>query len=684
MLNRKLLLLPLLLFFFFLFFSCSEKKSNLTDAEIKWLKEKDSLTVALFPYYPPYQFINEDNDIVGVFVEYINLIEKKIDYKFKRKYYLAWPAMMNDIRNGKIDIGLEIQATQNRNSYLNFYAETFESEQVIVTRKGDDHNTKISDYKNKIITVPEEYAVYENLKRKYPNQTFVGDKNDLTCLQKLNSGAYDAYIGPKAVVNYIIKTKNLNQLTIAGKTDLIYKPGISVYKENTILNDILKKAFSNISEIEKNELVENWLFEESKPFYKKTNFIVPVALIIVLSLTIILSINFYLGFLVRRKTKELKQAKDIAEKDEQLKTAFIRNVSEEIRTPINGIINFSKLLNEPKLTLPKKKKYAKIIKGSCEQLIDSIDNILEISQLQTQQINLNKEETDLYEVFETVYALFDIKAKKKNVSLILNNNINKNNRYVVIDKSKLLKIINGVLENSINHTKKGAILVSCTTQDFDLIITVRDSGIGINTSDAKSILKSISKSENQISKKYGGIGLGLIVSKENTALMGGKLSFSSIPKKGSTFRIELPYQQVDAKIKHSSTNKKNQNIKRKRYETLIAEDGEVNFLFLKTILLRIDRYEFVIHRAKTGKEAVDFYAKNRHIDIIFMDIKMPEMNGYDASRIIKKINANIPIIAQTAYSTKEDIENTLQAGCDDFISKPINPKTLKTILKKHL
>ncbi|MBL0684415.1 transporter substrate-binding domain-containing protein [Aquimarina mytili] len=659
--------------------SCSDKEI-LTTKEREWLKQNDNITIAFFPYYPPYEFINDNNTIEGIFIEYIKLIEDKIHHKFKRKYYFQWPKLIEDLKNERVDIVLQMQSTKDRDSYLNFYAEYFESPNVIVTRKDSKYST-ISSLADKTIVVPKDYAIFENLKREYPNHNFIEDENDLICLQKLYSGVYDAHIGPKAVVNYLIKTEELNDLQITSTINHAYKPGIAVLKKNKILNDIIHKATRNISNQETQSIIENWLYKKTIPFYKNPNFIIPITIIILIGFFTTILIHFYLGFIVKQRTKELKIAKDIIEKDNQLKMAFISNVSQEIKTPLDGILSFSELLTAPKLKTLEKTKYINSIIHSGKQLVDSIDNILEISQLQTKQVELDEEETDLKETLETIHSVFEISARKNGILLIFHDNLKDNERFVIIDKSKFIKIINGIIDNAIKFTKKGAVLVSYIVQNQSLIVSIRDSGVGIDTSTTENIFKSFTKAENQISQKYGGLGLGLSIAKENTILMGGKLSFSSIPNEGSTFRIELPFHPIERPADIVWDELK--NLKDNQYVVLIVEDGEVNFLFLKMLLKKIKTCDFIVYRAKNGKEAVQFCSKNQKIDLVFMDIKMPEMNGYEATKIIKKIRPELPIIAQTAYSTKEDIKKALEAGCKGFISKPIQYKHLKKVLRKY-
>ncbi|MBQ4822757.1 transporter substrate-binding domain-containing protein [Aquimarina sp. MMG016] len=661
--------------------SCSNK-NVLNDSQKEWLQQQDQIKVAVFPYYPPYQLLNEKGEVDGVFAEYLELIEEKIGYTFQKNYYDTWPDLMDAVEKEEVDIIIEMHPSTIRESYLNFYAQLFQTPYAIVTRKDNFSGTEIKNYYDSTVVLPKDYAISDILKEKHPKLNLVSDKNDLICLQKLNSGAYDAYIGPKAVIHYLIKTKNLNNLKIVGETEFNYKSGIAVFKKNTVLNHIIANATKSITREEKQVILDNWLFNVVTPFYRTAKFWVFVSSIIVVILISILLINAYLKIKIKQRTRELKIAKENAEESDRLKTNFIRNISHEIRTPMNGIIGFSESLNNPDLTTNERKEYTRIIVNSGKQLMSIIEDILEISKLRSKQILITVEKTNLIILFQTLLSVFKIKAEEKNIDLYFENGLPDDQKLILIDKSKLTKILSNLIDNAIKFTNQGYVKVTHKIKDKLLLITIEDTGIGINPKDQEAIFASFSQSELEIAKNYGGLGLGLTIAKENVALIGGHISFESEIDKGTIFTVTVPYNPIQSETIKTSIEAPFSE-ESKKHIILIAEDGEVNFLFLKMILIKMTNYDFVIHRAKNGKEAVEICQDNQDIDLILMDIKMPVMDGYDATAKIKKIRPTLPIIAQTAYSTEEDIQKALAAGCDDFVSKPVDSNILKPLLVKY-
>ncbi|WP_051336002.1 response regulator [Aquimarina latercula] len=661
--------------------SCSNQ-DILDKNEREWLLQQDTISVAVYAYYPPYQFINKKDSIDGILVDHFGLIENKIGYRFRKKYYTNWSNLIEDAQNKKIDIVLEMQETAGREKYLNFYTKFFETPFVLVVKEEVDSTLKLNDFLDKRVTVPKGYSIDDYLKQNYPDLNIKNYPDDITCLLKLQSGEADAYIGGKALVNYLIKSEGITGLKVITEIDYSYIPSIAVTKDNKILNEIIAKATRTITDEEKQEILDNWLFDVVKPFYKKPKFWIISSITFFAALASIILIHFYLKFKIKQRTKELQIAKDKAEESNRIKTNFIQNISHEIRTPMNGIMGFSELLKSGTITEEERQEYTKIIIESGKDLIHSVDNILEISVLETKQSKIRFTPTNLEELLLELISEYSSKANEKNLSIELDHKIPKEKSTIITDQPKLYKILSGLIDNGIKFTHTGSIIIfSYLVQDY-VAISIKDTGIGIKPKDQDIIFKSFSQSEKEISKNFGGLGLGLAIAKQYTDLIGGNISFISKENEGSSFLLKIPYtpMQNNAEL---ATKKKGEIIPEK-HVILIAEDGEINFLFLKTVLTKMIDFEFVIYRAKNGKEAVEICEGNEKINLVLMDIKMPIMDGYDATKRIKKMRPDLPVVAQTAYSTEEDIEKALAAGCDDFLAKPVDQKILRPILDKYI
>jgi len=371
---------------------------------------------------------------------------------------------------------------------------------------------------------------------------------------------------------------------------------------------------------------------------------------------------------------ELVSAKEKIEESNKLKDEFINNMSHEIRTPMNGILGFTEFLKNENLSQNKRKQYINIIQNSGNQLMRIIDDILEISKLGTKQIKTVEKAICLNDLLLEQFSIFDIKAKEKKIPLFLKNNLTDKESNIYTDETKLNKILSNLIENAIKYTNEGFIefgnnLVQTDSGSKSLQIYVKDSGIGIKTENQKAIFERFSQEEKELSKNVGGLGLGLSIAKENTELLGGKITLVSEKEKGSTFYVTIPYKPVQKNIdtKTSSQSIKKNIQKQDQYTILIVEDEEINLLFLNTLIENLELNLKTLH-AKHGKEAVEICKNNKDIDLVLMDMKMPIMNGFEATKRIKNFRPKLPIIAQTAYSTKEEKEQTISAGCIDVIT----------------
>lgn len=408
--------------------------------------------------------------------------------------------------------------------------------------------------------------------------------------------------------------------------------------------------------------------------------------LLVLSFAVITFVSVYFNNRQKRqldkRNNQLKEALKEAKKSNELKNQFIRKISHEIRTPMNGVLGYAELLRKQDVSKEEQQEYVDTIIDSGKELVGVIENILEISSLQTEKNESQLKETNVIEAFEEVISLFKERATKKNIDLIFKK-ANSNEIYLVLmDKSKFMRIITNILDNAVKFTEKGSVELDYKISNNNLNISIRDTGVGIEEDKKEEIFNAFSSVENVNSETLnGGIGLGLTIAKENASIIKGNISFESKINQGTTFFVSLPIKKVKKRTVEEKGNSLNQN---RKYKILVAEDEEINFMLVNSILSRSVAYDFSITRAMNGKEAVEICKKTDDINLVLMDIRMPIMDGYEATRIIKEMRPSLPIIAHTAYSADSDIQKALTVGCSTVLTKPVNLNEFNKVIDDHI
>ncbi len=379
---------------------------------------------------------------------------------------------------------------------------------------------------------------------------------------------------------------------------------------------------------------------------------------------------------------ELKKEKEHAEESDRLKTAFLANMSHEIRTPMNGILGFAELLKKPDLTDDKQQLYLGIIEKSGSRMLNIINDIIDISKIESGLMKTTISETNINKLIEFIYTFFKPEIENKGMELRFHNDLSSQNAIIRTDREKIYAILINIVKNSIKYCDKGSIEFGYKQKGSTLEFFVHDTGIGIPIDRQQAIFERFIQADISDKRAFQGAGLGLAISKAYIEMLGGKIWVKSEPGKGSTFYFTLPSNLDDKTTIHKNYSKMNDNDHDpiKKLKVLIAEDDETSSMLLAEL---IDVYAKEILYAKTGIEAVSTCQKNTDIDLVLMDIKMPDMGGYEATKEIRKFNKELIIIAQTAFALSGDIDKALTSGCNDYISKPLKQDVLKGLLKKY-
>ncbi|MCF8298326.1 MAG: PAS domain S-box protein [Saprospiraceae bacterium] len=415
--------------------------------------------------------------------------------------------------------------------------------------------------------------------------------------------------------------------------------------------------------------------------------------------------------------KELIKAKEKSEESDRLKSSFLANMSHEIRTPMNGILGFTNLLKENNLSGDEQKQFINIIEKSGVRMLKTINDIIDISKIESGQTKITITDTNINRQMENLFLFFKPEVEKKGMTISLNTAFETDKAIIKTDKDKLYGILTNLIKNAIKFSHKGSIefgynlvLPDSTKQPIpnpvtlsgvevykesrsaELSVTersrsaevefyIKDTGIGIPKNRQQAVFDRFVQADIDDKEVYEGSGLGLAITKAYVEMLGGEIWLESEEGVGTTFYFTLPYstdkKDIPIPIDNRNDNKEQMEIVQKqevkKLKILIAEDEEVSFKHLSIILKNIGKE--ILH-AKTGIEAIELFQKNPDIDLVLMDIKMPIMGGHEATRKIREFNKDVIIIAQTAYALEGDKEKALEAGCDDYISKPINKDEL--------
>lgn len=648
-------------------------------------KHVDTITLKVGVYNNrPKIFINDGGRPDGIFIDVLKAIA--IKEKFQLEYIVGdWQQLMSMLSKGEIDILPDMAYTQKRDSLYNFnnlsvistWLEIYTTARTPITSITDLQNRKVGVLKGSL-----QEDLLDNVIKKSFNLSF----NVMTYIDyaetanALKNNEVDVIVADR-----FFYFSNISDTQIHA-TGVVFYPSELFFGFNKNISPKTLTLFDNNLSKLKNDAnsayytsIHHWLdvhtHEHGVPLFLRW-FITIISIFSILALAFIILLRNTVKF----KTAELLASKHKAEESDRLKTVFLQNISHEIRTPMNGILGFIELLNSDDLIEKDKKIYMNIVTKSGYRLLNTINDVIEISKIESGQVNLFLSGVNIGEIMTDLFEFFKKQADEKKIKLIYNQSFSGALPLIETDKSLIEKVIVNILRNAIKFTTEGSIEFGYYRENNNLVFYVKDTGCGIPSDRHDAIFERFVQSDLSITRKHEGSGLGLAIAKAYIELLGGKIWMESEINKGSIFYFSIPYKAIQHEITTEEIKEISLTTLNKHLTLLIAEDDEFSFMYLENIL----KSDFItIIHTTNGQDTVDALKSNPGISIILMDIKMPGMNGLEATQHIRHFNTTIPIIAQTAYAFAEDKLEIFESGCTDFIAKPIDRTELIRMILKY-
>jgi signal transduction histidine kinase/uncharacterized protein YlzI (FlbEa/FlbD family) len=648
--------------------------------------------------YPPYNYLNEKGELVGFNVDILNAIKKL--YKTPINVEASdWKTINDYLSKGSIqgigganfpgysDDYIYTRSAINT-SHCFFYNTNFTSKfslEILRTTK----EPLVGIWKNEVLS---HYVLSINPTAKF---IYVNDYNSL--LKLIDRKEVTCIFGQRVGAMYYAKQLGKDYVRPLEHRILERNMGFKVSKDAPELAKLLDNGLEIIlANGEYQKIYDKWIAQYDKDYNSpqiNLKYILFIGAFVSLLVFSLLIFNRVLQIRVQEKTQdlreqlqlnsemmiELEKQKNIAEENDKMKSAFLANMSHEIRTPMNGILGFAELLKTNSYSIEKQVQFIGIIQQSGNRMLETINNIIDVSKLESGLEKLTIKQVNIKKVIDELIDFFTIEAKKKGLKLPLIEDTSGLTQPFFTDEYKLNSILTNLIKNALKFTKDGFVEISYKLTNEFAEFKIYDSGIGIPYDKQASIFEQFVQADYSHSSGFEGSGLGLSISKGYVTLLEGNLKLESIPAKGTTFYVSIPNSvsntiHIDQDIAKQSSNK----IYLKKHNFIVAEDDETSFYFLEQIL---EPFSNKIIRAKDGKEAIEKIKEFPDTSIILMDIKMPKLNGFEATEAIREFNKKVFIIAQSAYIQESIQISATKAGCNAFISKPIDKQKLYQLLE---
>ena len=687
--------------------------------------------------FPPYEYIDENGEPAGYNVDLVRAIADEVGLNIKIQLG-PWTEIREKIREGHMDAIQGIFYSPKRDETLDMSPAHTRIGYVLVTRQGKRLPGNLQDLEGQRVLVQDGDLMEEELIKRGLEDEIVVTQTQKEALRLLNNGKYDYAVTSRVLAHFHSEKNGWDNLVIGNQPVFTAEYCLGVLEGNSALLSRLTEGLAAVKATGKyREIYSKWLGVYEQPDQTLTDFLRYALYVLVPLILLLLAFLLWtrtLNSRVKARTQalqeevanrkkveeqlkelyqelkkrndeiaaqndqyeklneelnrkndklvhinqELEEAKEKAEESDQLKSAFLANMSHEIRTPMNGIMGFANLLEHPGLSGEKKERYVEMIRKSGERMLEIINNLMNIARIESGQEKIQQENMPVNAMMDELSALFHQQAEEKTLSLVCHKPLEDDQSYIVSDRTKLTQVMTNLVNNAIKYTHQGKVEFGYHPEKEGLRFYVSDTGIGVPKKLQAKIFERFRQAELSHTREYEGAGLGLSISKAYIEMLGGSMGVDSTPGEGSTFYFTLPVQPGSLPAQKTNNETTKTKDLPENITLLVAEDDETSYMLLSESL---SGDGLTLLRAKNGEEAVEMTRNHQDIDMVLMDIKMPVMDGYQATREIKEFRPNLPVIAQTAYASKTDRKRSIQAGCDDYVAKPLQMKDLRNLIR---